>query len=164
MNTNTLIVKERLDKMNVNYDLFEPILKADTTVISGGLITQILTDLEWKTDIDIFTTDKEVLTYFKEKRFIPTPLGINYGSSYNVYRFSVNKNITVDIIIVLDLMKAIGNFDLDFCKCWFDGEDFNVINSQSILTKTHDRPHLNKTCNLEERIAKYRKRGFTIDM
>ncbi len=65
-----------------------------------------------------------------------------------------------------DVRSFVQNFDLDFCKVTFDGEKFEILNPESLLTKTsiyHKHPEYTKEV-MEIRKKKYEDRGFTITM
>lgn len=55
------------------------------------------------------------------------------------------------------------SFDLDFCKNTFDGKTLNIINIDSILTKTTDLSKHKYPFTNMNRIYKYENRGFTIN-
>jgi len=74
-----------------------------------------------------------------------------------------NSPVSIDIVYVeIDPIEHINKrFDLDFCKCYYDGEKIDSTHMQSIIDK-HSKCHVMTDRNYN-RIKKYIKRGFTVD-
>ncbi len=179
-NSTHVIMASRLKKMGVNYAHIKPIFDIPTTVLSGGLIVQTMLGEYWHTDIDIFTTNPKAVIktlvdafpYWTEK---PTLIPVSSASHYNaynnkVYRGQYTKGVYIEIVQSSSIWRDIQDFDLDFCKCYFDGHKFHTFNEVALTTKTHRGPVIgyglgskkrSETIK-ESRIKKYEMRGFTI--
>jgi len=156
---------KKLQQLTPHYQCVLDILSESTTVLSGGLVLQTLLQTSWPTDIDILTTDTTLSklpigTWTKFERTdynaIPGMIGLVKGTIPAIGGFTIN----VDIIQVKNIEEHIANYDFDFCKVSFDGEEFHIedcdaVNSKSCVVKT------SKT-NLENRMTKYKSRGFKI--
>jgi len=62
------------------------------------------------------------------------------------------------------IKEFVSKFDFDFCKVMFDGEDFTILEPQSLITRSSVYNKVEDWHNQKDkRIAKYIKRGFTIN-
>jgi len=163
---NDLILRARMKKMGVNYDHFKSIFDVKDTIMAGGLITQIMTGDNWQTDIDIFTSyPTEVVRrlnlvegWMSRPEKITNTKYAKYGTHFIIYNGMYSKHVSVDIIECRNATDAIGGFDLEFSKCYFDGKNFHADNEQAVITKTHD----GYSNTSGERCTKYTMRGFHI--
>ena len=108
---------------------FMDIIHTPDTYIAGGLILQIVTGDTWQTDIDIFTSNSAVcqkISHFG--RIIENSVGKHYPDSVQSYYLDGCK---IDVI-QCDPIKRISEFDLDICKCYFDGSRISIINPDSV--------------------------------
>lgn len=165
---NDMIMQSRFRKMGIDYANINPIFKVGKTVLSGGLIVQTMIGEFWQSDVDIYTTDAKgvidilckLYPYWIEE---PKVLGHSYNDHYKVshdmYRGIYVKGVFVEIMQVIDPVAAISStFDLDFCKCYFDGTNFHTLHPVALATKTHQ----GRIAITKERTYKYKMRGFTI--
>jgi hypothetical protein len=90
----------------------------------------------------------------------------------------MNENVNIDVIIVDDnytIDQVIDNFDLSFCKIWFDGDNVYATYPNDIMTKKGflNTIYTNQYYNAIEkgletmdliclRNKKYTRRGFEI--
>jgi hypothetical protein len=170
-NANAIIMQSRLNRMGVCYDDFADILDEDSTVFAGGLVAQTMLGEFWHSDIDIFTTDAGVVMSHLSKRITFKLISGEYNRYANkVWRGEYTKGVIVEVIQVPNIYYAISEFDLDFCKCWFDGSNFHTQNKKALVTKTHIgrvNSYPGKDSSVREfikksRINKYKCRGFTV--
>lgn len=166
---NEFIMARRLRQMGINYETISPIFYVPDTVLSGGLVVQTMLGEFWQTDLDIFTTDaKTVIAILKETHpywihdiaELSTHMAENYSTEYKarVWRGEIVKGVIVEIIQVQNIDTCMKGFDLDFCKCYFDGRNFHAYNVEALMTKTHKGRHTIK----KNRTYKYEMRGFLI--
>lgn len=176
---NDIVIRSRMNRMGVNYDIFKDILD-ENTVLSGGLIVQTMLGEFWQSDIDIFTTDSDKVIAHLNKpshhweqqlELLTNAHAENYGSYCNiVYRGQYTKGVYIEIIQVRSIIDTMRDFDLDFCKCWFDGRNFHTLDATALTTKTHHGQVIGYAQANENvrklvkasRIGKYERRGFTI--
>lgn len=166
---NEIIMARRLRQMGIDYELIRPIFEVDNTVLSGGLVVQTMLGEFWQTDLDIFTTDAEAVIealqqahpYWTEDiKELSKHMAAQYSTEYKarVWRGEFVKGVIVEVIEVRSIESAIKGFDLDFCKCYFDGRNFHTYNVEALMTKTHKGRHSIKN----NRTRKYEMRGFMI--
>merc|ERR1711991_5311 len=170
--TNIAIVASNLLKLGIKYEMIAEAFHVPDTVIAGGFVLQCITGDSWHTDIDIITehphTVIQKLTMLNE-----TVKEIPRQSVYKncmkgiqtLWRGTFSNGVRVDIIQVADVKDAVNTFDLDFCKCTFDGSRIHIYHPQSIITRTHvisnDKSKVPQHMR-ESRIKKYMRRGFHI--
>ena len=145
---------------------WEKIMKSlgPETVLCGGIVLQTILGETWDSDIDIFTTNKD-LTSFEFGTWQSVQKESSYMIVPGVIKVYTNVNDKIDIIQITSLEEVFAGFDFDFCKVWFDGQHFHIKHPESVLTKTcfvnDDLISLRKA---EIRIPKYESRGFTINL
>lgn len=153
---------ERLKQMTPEYNLILESFFKDT-VLCGGLVLQVALDEYWETDIDLFTT-KDDLKSIGDHPFRVYPRGCTMIPGVKqCYSGVLENNASMDIIHITSLADLFSGFDFDFCKIWYDGTSLHMINREAVETKSCtvnvDADHMRKP---EERIKKYRQRGFKI--
>lgn len=170
MSDDLTAVTEKLRRLTPHYQGILDVLSPGTTEITGSLIVQALLNETWESDIDIVTTDKT---------FCSLPFGkwltcVGYTERYkdipglfNVINGEINGNggrsVKIDIIQVENIQNHIAMYDFDFCKVRFDGSEIHISNYDAIESKSCSVTRKsNRFHNLNERVAKYRKRGFKI--
>jgi len=166
-------MRERLIELTEHADTIMDLLGWDT-FLSGGLVLQTMLGERWPTDIDIYTTNGDLSRFaslgpFKEVN--PEKDEFRHDFGYTTLN-GVNQVLSatkeegeckIDIIVVSGMMDVFSGFDFDFCKCWFDGEEFGAEEVDSILTKSCvTRRERNELRNYPGRRQKYEDRGFTI--
>lgn len=76
-------------------------------------------------------------------------------------------NKKIQVIVCDDYLDTIGEFDLSINKNYWDGKDITILDPKSVFTK-HEKLSLHIKCKLDyytlERIDKYRKRGYNIEL
>lgn len=172
---NHLLVAMRLRKLGLRYRNFKNIFKIGTTVLSGGFVLQTILGEYWQTDLDIFTNDADKVIeelnnqceWISQPRLVDRKTVGSYESYpplqviERVYRGEIIKGVYIEIIESRDPIQNIKNFDFDFCKCYYNGANFHVLNTQAIVTKSCSLPQ-NKV--YQHRVDKYQLRGFTINV
>ena len=165
-----VIMTARLMKITPHWKEIMNVLGPDT-FLCGGLVLQTILGETWDSDIDIFTTNRD-LTQFdfgtwtsveKESAYTIIP-GVIKVYSGCVTSNDQNSDQKIDIIQMTSLEEAFSGFDFDFCKVWFDGYHFHIKHPEAVLSKTctinNDLVTLRKA---DVRIPKYESRGFTIN-
>ena len=134
------------------------------TVIAGSYVLKILTDATWENnDIDIYTTDKNLLAIFKKMFIYVKKVGNGkYPGNPQCYYFLDDRNdISLNLIIVSvrtnikDYIRK--EFDIRCCECIFDGRTIEY-NSYSINNKV-----MNGVPDSDKRKKKYIGRGYTLE-
>ena len=185
-------IKRHLEINQQEYDDFIYSLKEYNTVIAGGFVLSCFSDFK-SNDIDIYITSKNMKKFACNLPPFLSPISLDFISKYDsigkkyvqrmlCYKYDKNNepndDIKVDIVIVDDnytIYQVIDNFDLTFCKIWFDGDNVYASHPNDIRTKTGSLNDLylddyysaiktKKTqLNLiHQRNEKYTNRGFTI--
>jgi hypothetical protein len=92
---------------------------------------------------------------------------------YRNLRHLNNRSIKMDIMIIPDhipLENIVTNFDLTFCQVWWDGKNIysddieDVRTKSGSLNKDYIPAYLDMNQFIVERISKYTKRGFKINI
>jgi hypothetical protein len=103
-------------------------------IMSGSFILRYLIDATWESgDIDIYMTGDD---YIKLNRPLSTNNYhyTNLSAIQNVYTYEQD-GFTIQIIIVDDPVSFIkSNFDLSFCRNYYDGTCIHILHPHSILT------------------------------
>ena len=137
----------------------------NNTRIVGGLVLQVILAEEWTTDIDIYTTldinPNEIKIPGKWSEY---PNKIGYNIIPGVKRVYHDDQNNIDLILISDWETVFSGFDFDFCKCWFNGKDFGIENPESVIRKRCTVNFNSLRYRPTQRIKKYRKRGFIIDI
>jgi hypothetical protein len=192
----TTIVKNKImEYLQINeqeYQDFIDSLKKYNAVIAGGFVLSCFSGFI-SNDIDIYITCKNMKKFASNLPPFLSPILIDFISKYDsigkkyvqrmlCYKYDKNNervyHIKVDIVIVDDnytVDEVIDNFDLTFCKIWFDGDNVYASHPNDVKKKVG---HLNKKylndyylaiktdktrSNLiHGRNIKYTKRGFKI--
>ena len=126
-------------------DFINKSLKKYNAVIAGGFVLSCFSDFT-SNDIDIYITSKNMKKFASHLPAYLSPHSLDFISKYDslgkkyVQRMlcfkydendTPNYDIKVDIVIVDDnytIDQVIDNFDLTFCKIWFDGDDVYASN------------------------------------
>ena len=147
------------------------LLRKYKAVIAGGFILKAIHNGDWDTDIDIFTSNGHIISDLinmggvcskkaeeYDGDFIkPQLISVTSIHSNNILKIP-NKNIKIDVVLVRDVKYAIGEFDLDFCKVWYDGTTVATNHFCAVYNKIST----GLTADCGDRAEKYRARGFTI--
>lgn len=142
------------------------------TWLSGGLVLQTMLREKWPTDVDIYTTNPDVTRFAALGPLeVVDPETDEFGNDYRsldgvktvLSCRSSDGNCKIDVIVVTSQSAVFDAFDFDFCKCWFDGEQFMAEYPETVRSKTciTDRKGADLR-NYEHRRAKYEERGFII--
>jgi len=173
-------------------DFINKSLKKYNAVIAGGFVLSCFSDFT-SNDIDIYITSKNMKKFASNLPAYLSPHSLDFISKYDslgkkyvqrmlCYKYDENNNpnynIKVDIVIVDDnytVEQVIDNFDLTFCKIWFDGDDIyasypsDIKNKKGSLNKIYINSYYNAIKNnvtdidlLHQRNKKYTARGFRI--
>lgn len=166
---------------NINVSEFIKMLKYTDSVIAGSYPLQVYHDETWKgSDIDIFTTSTEMKEYMDKKFKNGVSLkreNIYYDeikrgkNNYDITMSRISEvidyntpKINIQLIMVENIEKIIDitqNFDFDFCKTTFDGEEFNITDEGKNKIGNYSLKD-SKTVLGYFRLIKYEKRGFTV--
>jgi|694.fasta_scaffold09537_15 hypothetical protein len=195
---NPEIVKNKimsyLDINDNEYNSFITSLKKYNAVIAGGFVLSCFSDFK-SNDIDIYITNKNMKKFANHLPSYLSPTSLDFISKYDsigkkyVMRMlchkydknnDMNYNIKVDIVIIDDnytIDEVIDNFDLSFCKIWFDGDKVYATYPKDIKKKTGflNKKYINQYYNAVEkdysdidliclRYKKYTSRGFKINI
>jgi len=190
------IVKERIKSyLNLDenkYNDFIKSLKKYNAVIAGGFVLSCFSGFISK-DIDIYIMNKDMKSFASNLPSFLSPIRLDFISKYEsigkkyvqrmlCYKYDDDNipdyNIMIDIVIIDDnytIAEIIDNFDLTFCKIWFDGDNVyatypkNIEKKEGVLNKKYIAEyHLaikrkeDDLSLLHERYRKYTRRGFTI--
>jgi len=180
-------IKSYLEIDENKYNDFIKSLKKYNAVIAGGFVLSCFTGFV-SNDIDIYITNKDMKTFASNLPSFLYPYRLDFISKYEsigkkyiqrmlCYKHD-NNEIKVDIVIIDDnytIAQVIDNFDLTFCKIWFDGDDVyatfpkNIEKKEGALNKKYiaefylaiKRKEIDINL-LHERYRKYTRRGFRI--
>lgn len=173
-------------------ELFEK-LKETRSFISGGFALQVYLGEKWQdSDLDIFTDNNNINHYLRKKyKSYNLPerdfdyydlFTIDYREYQEKYKLYISNykspsNLNIQVIRkggesllptpTKELIETIhSEFDFDFCKVAFDGENLYIDKPKSLINRIGyvNSKYLHKpiTPTLLSRIQKYSKRGFTI--
>jgi len=173
-------------------DFINKSLKKYNAVIAGGFVLSCFSDFT-SNDIDIYITSKNMKKFASNLPAYLSPYKLDFISKYDsigkkyvqrmlCFKYDENDvpnyDIKVDIVIVEDnytIDEVIDNFDLTFCKIWFDGDNVyasypsDIKNKKGSLNKKYINDYylaIKKTMTdidlLHARNRKYTSRGFTI--
>lgn len=183
----------RLDTLGHNGNEICDLLIPDHTVIAGSFAIQVLTNnffTDKKTDVDIFTyDDKKLNDYFLTKGYSMVdeatkkygtgskgekiPYKYKIGKISKVISYDIPESATPIQIILMEKSDSMNqcienNFDLDFCKIIFDGQNIIRYDNGSLDTKqcifSMSKNNLNETQLYAtwHRIKKYTARGYGV--
>jgi hypothetical protein len=122
------------------------------------------------TDSPYFLTSFETTFYYGDLKYVKMIQHFNIKSI--VEDIKEDENIKIKIIFLklpygmtlIDYMNE--QFDFSFCKCWFDGKSIGTDNLFDQIRRVgrinNKKTHLNQyqQVNREERVEKYKERGF----
>jgi hypothetical protein len=173
------------------FDKFCTVLHNTGSIIAGGSVLSAI-NKEKINDIDIYTHKEEAkqIVEFLDKNYRRSLLYNTYNISpaydesflraNNIkMRFHLiyasyndeNAKINIDIMIVDDsvsLVNVVSNFDLSFCKVYFDGRTVNAFYPEHIREKSGvlEDEYVKCLLNLNkftiDRVDKYRKKKYKI--
>ena len=183
---------EYLEIDEEQYENFIKLLKKYNAIIAGGFVLSCVSGFA-PNDIDIYITAKNMKNFACSLPSFLTPHGLDFISKYDsigkkyvqrmlCYKYDEDNNpnydIKVDIVIIDDnytVEQVIDNFDLSFCKIWFDGDNViakhpkDIINRKGSLNKKYLKQYykaiklnLQRSDLIYMRYTKYTQRGFTI--
>lgn len=158
-------------------------LKSTNSIIAGGSILSVIHNYKLN-DFDIYTNQDNLSSMFAliSEVYIPTKIHISdaYCSSFmrknNILGricFSRDGLPKIDLMFIpssLGVDSVVQNFDLSFCKIFFDGNNIysfdknaSLRNGPGILGAEYTHNLLNTQNPFTiQRLKKYRFRGFTI--
>jgi hypothetical protein len=184
-------IMEYLEFNEKEYNTFITALKKHNAVIAGSFVLSCFSDFK-PNDIDIYITNKDMMNFPKKLPGDLSPVSLDFISKYDslgkkyvmrmlFYKYKnykPYKNISMDVVIVDDsytIDQVIDNFDLSFCKIWFDGDNVYATHPNDIKTKSGslNKIYTNQYYNAIEkgyessdlicsRNKKYTERGFKI--
>lgn len=196
---NPAIIKNKImEYLQIDEDEYDDFinksLKKYNAVIAGGFVLSCFSDFV-SNDIDIYIKTKDMIKFAHNLPAYISPNSLDIISNYDsigkkyvqrmlCYKYDEdnipNYNIKIDIVIVDDkyeISQVIDNFDLTFCKIWFDGDKIYASHPNDITNKkgTFNKLYLNKYYNaiknnvtqidlLHLRNKKYTDRGFKINI
>lgn len=159
-------------------------IEENRSVLSGSFVLWCLLGYptEWiPDDIDVFSQcDREFSTFenflYEKGEYVCYHSNV-YGTlckniqTVREYKFNDFKINTINMMIGTNANNASSeirnklddNFDLSFCKCYFDGRNITCTEPSSILGKSCMAKVTSSFWRTRIRIEKYRKRGFDID-
>lgn len=150
--------------------------------LSPARIREYISDVT-NVDMDIYISLrklKELLSIIPKKYKIKERMNLHisvYDNSFFVRNGIlmriplVYEQLEIDIIVVepdREILHVISNFDLSFCKIWFDGQYTLSFHKQDVLTKhgyldqEYSKYYMKGNRYIKRRVCKYLSRGFTI--
>ena len=162
-NSNILIV-DRIHEMLPKYGEFLLSLIGPEFRIIGSLPLQCMLGERWEgSDVDIYTTlDVEKIKLPEGIKLIEVPKKVGYVKIPGVVKMWEVVGANIDIIQITDWDTIWTGIDFDFCKCYYDGTKCLAICPQSVKTKSCVTNYFR--VRVDERIDKYRERGFKIEI
>jgi len=134
---------------------------------------------EEHSDRAILYVDTNKVYSFKRNHYCNFVAGSEYDLSFfnkNGIKFKLSgylNNIKFDLMVINDdrnVYDVVSNFDLTCCQVWYDGYKFDgthiedIKNKKTTLNKDYVNAFINGNKFILNRIKKYQKRGFTIDI
>lgn len=185
----TIFLKYLKKYSSKHYNILPEALKASGGIIAGGGVLASYAGYNIY-DLDIYINISNAMKFFtiykdKGNDLLPhifdyrTVLVNAYDKSFFrkngvLARFPFYKDGRLDIILIKDNVNPTDvarNFDLSFCEIWYDGENVYAVDPEGIMNKTGRlkedyQEALFKYHNnfILERLKKYHKRGFKIDI
>lgn len=166
---NIEIFKEKLFDYSSGFinNEFINFIKENNIIIAGGtIINLLLNNAKYNndSDIDIFVSDmynlKKILNYIDDRIN-----NVKYYVQNSCITLMINgvRNIQIILTYTNNYLDVIKNFDLDYCKCYFDGISiygtYNFIKSLTYMTVFTKFKY---TYNFHSRIIKAYKKRFNI--
>jgi hypothetical protein len=184
----TKIKKYYEDSKSGDFYTFNDKLKELDAIIAGGAIVSVMTDTRIN-DMDIYISVAnlyEIFLFLKQRGFRENRYLVKTAPRYDNSFFRKNHihirvplvkyDCSIDLICVdvnIDLLKVVSNFDLSFCKVYYEPKERKIkgigdalkdlSKKEGILGKDYTEKLL--TCFnkfTENRIKKYTKKGFKI--
>ena len=176
---------QRIIQNNIDSKLLDKVLKDNNAIIAGGSVLASVIDGVIN-DLDIYVNLKNAQKFYNNlyttslidseySRHIAPPYDKSFLIKNNILsRFTTYMRSTkVDIMVVSDdvsVESVVENFDLSFCKIWYNGTDIltryyqDIINRKGTLGKDYLEAYLEGNMFTIKRLKKYNKRGFTITL
>ena len=182
---NTLLEKElagKITEQGFDGETLIKLLKASDgkALMTGSFILNYLTGAkDWEAgDIDIFTNDAVEFHDNLERVFGEATDRPQFDYSYEpvaplityIYEWKSAKSKLQLIVVNINVLEAIDNFDLEFVKSYYDGYSINFSPEtyKSVLCKSTTLTHRHRDLReLERELLRYDKytfRGFTIKL
>lgn len=184
-NFNTLLLSEC---STINTVELATLLKKHHAIIAGGAILGSLSGSLELHDLDIYVNLKNAQNFIHElysstlrpRSYPAKHTAPPYDSSFLIknnilarYHLMLRIAILCDIMIVSDdvtVESVVENFDLSFCKTWYDGSNIltnhyeDIISKKGTLGKDYLETYLKGNTFTVKRIKKYTRRGYTITL
>ena len=181
-------LQDQLRRRHLNLD---NILIENNAIIAGGSVLSSITRTYGLRDIDLYVNLRNAQNVYNAlmqdgvyNNLIESHTAPPYDQSFLIKnnilgRFTVkvssrrHTETDVDIMVVSDdvtVESVVENFDLSFCKIWYDGRKIltnypdDVINKTGTLGADYLRTYLSGNVFTVKRIIKYTRRGFTINL
>lgn len=172
MNVDQILIYNKLRQITPYWQNIVDILNGET-FLCGGLLLQTVLCEQWDTDIDIFTTNRDLKSLSfgiwngeprgKTYEAIPGVIDVYTGIVPNgKYTNGTFKDLSIDIIQIYDIQSLFYGFDFDFCKIRFDGKNILIEDPISVFNKSCVVKNIYVMRNKDERVKKYTNRGFII--
>ena len=160
-----------------NYNIIHPSYKRYNNVIYQCKKDKIFNLGEEHSD-RAYSDDGKVYS-LKRNHYCNFVAGSEYDLSFfnkNGIKFKLSgylNNIKFDLMVINDdrnVYDVVSNFDLTCCQVWYDGYKFDgthiedIKNKKTTLNKDYVNAFINGNKFILNRIKKYQKRGFTIDI
>lgn len=185
-------LQDQLRRRRINLD---NILIENNAIIAGGSVLSSITKTYGLRDIDLYVNLRNAQNvYFAlmqdgvSNEVISSHTAPPYDQSFLIKnnilgRFAVKVSsrmlyylsllLDMDIMVVSDdvtVESVVENFDLSFCKIWYDGRKIltnypdDIRNKTGTLGVDYLRAYLSGNAFTAKRIKKYTRRGFTINL
>ena len=165
------------------------LLRDHNAIIAGGSVLGSLSENSYIRDLDIYVNLKNAQNFYNALfKYQPEIYAYGYGNHtappydssfliqnnilgrYNIYLFGT---IQTDIMIVSDdvsVESVVENFDLSFCKVWYNGTEIftnhyqDILERRGTLGQNYLEAYLKGNTFTMKRIKKYTRRGYTITL
>lgn len=165
-----------------NYKHLKNLLEIKGVFLTGSLLLQSYLGEKWdNVDIDIIACDKtEVIEYLIRNGYSVKLFEFaKYSKLSHVYRATGPEGyVPIDILVPFENITmrretpdecyelaryVVSNFDFEFCKMLYDGQNIHIINRYAVDNKTHiGKPICHGNIHTsDKRILKYKNRGFS---
>jgi len=125
----------RVEELGIRPDFLRDKLKDGNTFVVGRIVLEsvLCQKFEASLPITLYTCDDNVIAGFSPEYHCPQETGeLCYNFSHNgvsYFRIYRHKNM-------IEMLESVDN-DLDFCRNYFDGKNFIVRDTKSVVNKCH---------------------------
>ena len=112
-------------------------------------------------------------SFFRKNNIIARFFMLPEGTLYQGQNLYLSHYVNIDVMVIPDkipIENVVTNFDLTFCQVWWDGEKLHSFDIEDVrsksgsLNKDYINAYLDMNTFIVNRIRKYKKRGFKINI